>query len=149
MKTDSRLSGVLHILVHMTDADGPLTSEQLAGMMQTNPVVIRRTLGGLRKRGLVSSEKGHGGGWRIARDPDEVTLLDIYEALDSPALFSIGNRQERPTCTIERTVNGLMDDALRDAESVLLARLREVTLGELSRQRSAAARSQHHRALHA
>lgn len=139
MKTDSRLSGVLHILVHMIESGDSMTSEQLARMMQTNPVVIRRLLGGLRKRGLVSSEKGHGGGWRLVRDPDEVTLLDIYEALDSPTLFSIGNRQEHPTCTIERTVNSLMDDAIRDAESVLFARFRDVTLGELARERSTAA----------
>lgn len=137
MKTDSRLSGVLHILLHMADANEPLTSERLAGMMQTNPVVVRRLLGGLREHGIVSSEKGHGGGWRIARDPDEVTLHDIYDALDNPTIFSIGNRHQSPTCLVERVVNDVMADAIREAESVLLARFRQVTLGELSRQWSA------------
>lgn len=140
MKTDSRLSGVLHILLHMTDADAPLTSDRLAAMMQTNPVVIRRLLGGLRQRGIVSSEKGHGGGWRLARDPDDVTLHDIYDALDQPTIFSIGNRQDHPTCLVEQAVNDVMSDAFREAEAVLLHRFREVTLGDLVRQWSASDR---------
>ena len=63
MKRDSRLSGVLHVLLHMAEHDGPLTSDILAKAMDTNPVVIRRILGGLREQGYVRSEKGHGGGW--------------------------------------------------------------------------------------
>ena len=68
MKRDSRLSGVLHVLLHMAEHRAPRTSEQLAKAMQTHPVVIRRILGGLRDAGFVHSEKGHGGGWTIARD---------------------------------------------------------------------------------
>ena len=133
---------MLHILLHMTDADAPLTSERLAGMMQTNPVVIRRLLGGLRQRGIVTSEKGHGGGWRLARNPDAVTLHDIYDALDQPTIFSIGNRHDHPTCLVEQAVNDVMIDAFREAEAVLLTRFREVTLGDLVRQWSSSDR--HH-----
>jgi Rrf2 family protein len=142
MNPDSRLSGVLHILVHMAGADGPLTSERLAAMMQTNPVVIRRLLAGLRNRELVRSEKGHGGGWTLARDPDHITLFDIYDALDAPTIFSIGNRQDHPTCQVEQAVNALLDDAIDDARARLLGRFREVTLGDLTRQQRST--SQHH-----
>lgn len=55
------MSGVLHVLLHMAEADGPITSERLAMMMGTNPVVVRRTMAGLRDLGLVASGKGHGG----------------------------------------------------------------------------------------
>src|SRR3546814_14210830 len=71
MKRDSRLSGVLHVLLHMAEAGGPLTSASLAKAMQTNPVVVRRILAGLREAGFVRSEKGHGGGWKIARRSEE------------------------------------------------------------------------------
>ena len=81
MRRDSRLSGVLHVLLHMAEDDTPKTSETLARAMSTNPVVVRRIMAGLREQGLVSSEKGHGGGWRIACDLTKVTLRDIYEAL--------------------------------------------------------------------
>lgn len=134
MKRDSRLSGVLHILLHLAETESPETSARLAEMMRTNPVVVRRTLAGLREQGLVRSEKGHGGGWTIASDLDQVTLYDIYAALESPELFAIGNRSEHPTCAVEQVVNDVMNDTMQEAEELLLSRLREVTLRDLHRR---------------
>ncbi|QJE00883.1 Rrf2 family transcriptional regulator [Massilia forsythiae] len=133
MKRDSRLSGVLHVLLHMAESTAPMTSEALAAMMQTNPVVVRRILAGLRERDLVRSEKGHGGGWRLSCDLERVTLRDIHTALGSPAVLAIGNRTEAPGCLVEEAVNAAMDQACREAEAVLLARLGDVTLAALSR----------------
>ncbi|TDR90195.1 Rrf2 family transcriptional regulator [Enterovirga rhinocerotis] len=132
MRRDSRLSGVLHVLLHMAELDGPVTSEALGVIMQTNPVVVRRIMAGLRDEGLVASEKGHGGGWRIVCDLCSVTLRDIYDALGAPDLFAIGNRTEAPGCLVEQAVNAAMDGAVRDAEALLLSRLGEVTLAALS-----------------
>lgn len=131
MNRDSRLSGVLHVLLHMAHQSAPATSETLARVMQTNPVVLRRIMGGLRDKGYVSSEKGHGGGWRLACDLSEVTLHEIYLALGSPALFALGNRSDDPQCLVEQAVNASLDQALNDAEHLLLARFGEVTLAML------------------
>ena len=90
MKKDSRLSSVLHALLHMAERGEPLTSDELALCMRTNPVVVRRTMAGLRERGFVRSEKGHGGGWEIARPLDTITLRDVHDALGAPALLAIG-----------------------------------------------------------
>lgn len=132
MKRDSRLSGILHVLLHMAEQDGPVTSEVLAKAMCTNPVVIRRILSGLREQGYVASEKGHGGGWRLACDLSRVTLRDIHDALGSPGLLAIGNRTESPGCLVEQAVNAALDSAFDDAEALLLARLEGVTLAALS-----------------
>lgn len=132
MKRDSRLSGVLHVLLHMAEATGPLTSEQLAKAMQTNPVVIRRILGGLREAGFVRSEKGHGGGWTIARDLAAITMRDIYDAIGRPNLMAMGNRTEAPGCLVEQAVNAALDTSFRDAEALLLDRFGQVTLAALA-----------------
>ncbi len=132
MRRDSRLSGVLHVLLHLAEHRDPVTSEVLAKAMHTNPVVLRRVMAGLRDRGFVRSEKGHGGGWTLARDLSEITLRDIYSALGSPVLFAIGNRTEAPDCLVEQAVNAALTSALRDAEVLLLARLGDVTLAMLS-----------------
>jgi Rrf2 family protein len=132
MKRDSRLSGVLHVLLHMAEHSGPATSEVLAKAMSTNPVVIRRIMAGLREQGYVRSEKGHGGGWTLARDLAEVTLRDIYDALGRPSLLAMGNRTEAPGCLVEQAVNTALDKAFHDAEALLLSRLGEVTLAVLS-----------------
>jgi DNA-binding IscR family transcriptional regulator len=133
MRRDSRLSGVLHVLLHMAEYDAPVTSEVLAKAMSTNPVVIRRTMAGLREHGYVRSEKGHGGGWVLARDLATITLRDVYDALGRPALFAMGNRTEAPGCLVEQAVNAALDTAFQDAEALLLSRLGDVTLAALSR----------------
>ncbi len=132
MRHDSRLSGVLHVLLHMAEQSGPVTSESLAKAMNTNPVVIRRIMAGLREQGYVRSEKGHGGGWTLACNLAQVTLLDIYTALGSPTLLAISNRTASPDCLVEQAVNAALEKAFRDAERLLLARLGKVTLAKLS-----------------
>lgn len=132
MKRDSRLSSVLHALLHMAEQDGPVTSETLAQCMNTNPVVVRRTMGLLREVGIVRSAKGHTGGWTIASDLGAVTLRQLHEALGEPAVFAIGNRNETPECLVEQAVNFVLDDAFAEAEALLLKRFETVTLADLA-----------------
>lgn len=150
MRYDSRLSGVLHALLHMAEVDGPATSEMLAKAMCTNPVVVRRIMAGLREQGLVRSEKGHGGGWTLACDLSKVTLRDVYNALGCPSLLAVGNRSESPQCLVEQAVNASLNQAFSDAEALLLSRLQDVTLAALSADFHArlAARGEPHDAAH-
>lgn len=132
MKQDSKLSGVLHVLLHMAEHEGPVTSHVLAKAMQTNPVVIRRVMGGLREQGFVRSEKGHGGGWTLTCDLETVTLRDIYLALGAPGLFAIGHRSETPECLVEQAVNAALGSTIQEAETHLLNSFDRVTLAMLS-----------------
>jgi DNA-binding IscR family transcriptional regulator len=132
MKHDSRLSTVLHALLHMAEHDGPMTSEVLGQCLGTNPVVVRRTMGLLREAGLVTSDRGHAGGWRISADLSTVTLRQLHEALGGPAIFALGNRHERPQCLVEQSVNAALDGAFAEAEALLLARFSEITLATLA-----------------
>ena len=109
-----------------------MTSDQLAKAMQTHAVVIRRILGGLREAGFVHSEKGHGGGWTIARPLSTITMRDVYDAIGRPNLMAMGNRAEAPGCLVEQAVNAALDTSFRDAEALLLDRFEQVTLAELS-----------------
>jgi Rrf2 family protein len=131
MKTNSQLSVTLHLLLHLADSASPVTSQALAGAMHTNPVVIRRMIGGLREAGLVHSSKGHNGGWSLARDLAEITLLDVYRALGSPRLLALGHRADNPDCLVEKAVNASLGDAFDAAEALLLARFGDVSLARL------------------
>lgn len=133
MPTDNRLSRMLHVLIHMDHIGGPVTSDTISRMLDTNPVVVRRTMAGLRAAGYLTSVKGHGGGWTLARPLDEVTLRDIHDALGAPRIFAIGLADDNPLCLIEQAANHALKDALDDAEQRLLKRFGEVTIGELSR----------------
>jgi DNA-binding IscR family transcriptional regulator len=116
----------------MAHREGPATSEVLAKALRTNPVVLRRTMAGLRDQGYVRSGKGHGGGWTLACDLWKVTLRDIYLALGRPALFAIGNRSEAPDCLVEEAVNANLNQAFLEAEEMLMTRFGEISLSMLS-----------------
>lgn len=131
MKRDSRLSWVLHALVHMSQSDTSVTSDTLAAWMETNPVVVRRTMGLLRDAGLVSSIKGPGGGWSLCCDPAKTSLRRLHEVLGDGGLFAIGVKTENPTCLVEAAVNRRLTGAMAEAEAILLARLGDITLADL------------------
>lgn len=131
MRRDSRLSLALHVLLHMSETDQAVTSETLGPMMKANPAALRRTMAGLRDGGIVRSEKGHGGGWSLARKLKSVTLADVYSALGASALFSIGHRDPSPKCLLERAVNRAVGGALAEAEALLLERLRSTTVADV------------------
>jgi Rrf2 family protein len=135
MPRSSRFSVALHVLTHLAEAPEPQTSEHLAACVGTNPVVVRRTLAGLREAGLVDSSRGTGGGWVLVRDAAEITLRDIYAALGERLLQAVdvaGPRTPRGGCLIQRAVAGTLDDFLEDAEALLAARLNRITLASLA-----------------
>ncbi len=134
MKQSSRLSDVLHVLLHLAQTDVPLTSEALATAIDTHPVVLRRLMVGLREAGFVASEKGHGGGWKMAAPLEGVTLRDVHLALGAPALVSLGFREDQPVCLVAQVVNASLRASMQEAEAVLLNRLDNITLADLSEQ---------------
>jgi DNA-binding IscR family transcriptional regulator len=111
---------------------GLLTSEEMAAQGDTNPVVIRRTMAGLRAAGIVRSEKGHGGGWSLVRRLEDVSLYDVYGALGEPTILAMGNRTESPGCAVERAVNRALRRTFQAAEALLVAELQSITLAALT-----------------
>ena len=132
MKRNSRLSVALHVLLHLAQRpDGAMTSTEMAVCAGTNPVVIRRAFAGLREAGIVSSRKGHGGGWRLARPPSEVNLDQVQRALGERVL-AVTTLDESPGCLVERAVHLALDDAVTEAARVLDRRLASITLADLA-----------------
>ncbi|WP_439878999.1 Rrf2 family transcriptional regulator [Pseudomonas prosekii] len=132
MRNDTRLSRMLHVLIHMARHDQPATSDTIAQMLDTNPVVVRRTMALLKKQGYVRSEKGHRGGWTLAKPLAEMTLLDIHQALGSSSLFAIGLSTDHPQCLVEQAVNAALTEAFDAAQALLIDRLGSVTLEQLA-----------------
>ncbi|KXZ72544.1 Rrf2 family transcriptional regulator [Acinetobacter venetianus] len=132
MRTDSKLSRMLHVLLHMARNNKTYTSDEIAQMLATNPVVIRRTMAGLKKAGFIHSEKGPKGGWSLVEDLSKITLFDIYNAVGEPTIFAMGNERTNPDCAVERVVNAALDDAMNQAQTILLTQLKATTLADLA-----------------
>lgn len=131
MRPDSRLPRVLHALLHLDHLDRPATSEEIAMMLGTNAAVVRRTMAGLRDAGILTSSKGHGGGWALARGLDEISLLALYQALGSPALFAIGTDEDTPSCLLARAANAATNAALAAARREFEAALQAVSVAQI------------------
>ena len=131
MKRNSRLSLALHTLGHMAgDPDSMRTSADIAEHAGTNPVVVRRVLGKLREAGLLTSEKGHAGGWRLARAPELITLADVYLALDE-SLVATGAEEAAPACSVEHVLQRKVASVLEEIEHSLIERLAATTIAEV------------------
>ncbi|MBL4813552.1 MAG: Rrf2 family transcriptional regulator [Rhodobacteraceae bacterium] len=143
MPTDSRLPRILHVLLHLEGIDEPVTSDMIGKMLNTNPSLVRRTMGGLRKAGMVGSIRGHNGGWYLKRKLNEITLAEVYDALGAPNLFSVGQSSDAPQCLLERSANKATAKALASARSSFLAELNSVTVADLVTE-SRATIAKHH-----
>ncbi len=134
MKQNSKLSLALHTLGHMAvTQDRPMTSDFIAQFHHTNPVVVRRVLGSLREAGLLTSEKGHAGGWRLAKAPEDISVAEVYLALGEPYLKPAGKGPDTPPgCAIRTAMEETVTLAVSEAEAVFVERLRTKTLADLT-----------------
>ena len=133
MKRDGKFSIALHILAHLLEAGArPTTSEELAAHLRTNPVVVRRSLAGLRAAGIVASAKGHGGGWTLGRPAAAISLGVVYAALGERGDLLAAPEPDPHGCPIARTVDQALDGFYAEAEALLLRRLDAVSLADIS-----------------
>ncbi len=113
--------------------DKQFTSSDIAEHASTNPVVVRRVLGKLRKAGLMHSEKGHGGGWTLAKDATQITLADIYIALDEK-LIATDQNISTSNCSVERVMHKNVALVLDDAEKNLIKHFSTFTVDQLKNE---------------
>ena len=128
MKRNSRLSLALHTLGHMaSDPSRTRTSKDIAEHSNTNPVVVRRVLGRLRNAGPLTSEKGHAGGWHLARSPQTISLADVYLALEE-SLVASGDDAGVSGCSVEHALHRRVTKVLKDVEQGLVRQLSETSI---------------------
>lgn len=119
MAANTRFATGVHALVLLAaDPDGLQTSEEIAGRLNINPVVIRRVFSLLHQAGLLESQKGPHGGSKLARSAKSITLAEIYEALDGDVeIFHTGSLSGAHTAKVGAALKKVFADterALRD-----------------------------------
>lgn len=128
MKKNSRAYVALHSLMCLIHSEKALTSEELGRCQNTNPVIIRKVLGELKKANIVSSEKGHGGGWVILKKPKDISFQDIFDALGESLLPPAILLDKEEHCLVMKSIAGAMDDFLIEAKVILSKKLRKIRL---------------------
>lgn len=133
MRANTRFTVAIHTLTVLSQGQPePVTSEYIAGSVNTNPVVIRRVLGGLRRARLVESQGGNGGGWRLAKDPAAITLADIYRAVDGEPLFPLHHRDPNPNCPVGKHIQRALIERFAAANAAMEAELARTSLADVT-----------------
>lgn len=133
MNTNTRFAVAIHILTMLAYRHPEaLTSGYMAGSVMTNPVVLRRLLGDLRRAGLVESRAGSGGGWRLRKPPEQITLLDCYLAVKEDRLFGLPLQKPNPECKVGKIITQAVCDLFQEAERAMEDRLAQTDLAQLS-----------------
>ncbi|MEN0645195.1 Rrf2 family transcriptional regulator [Alkalicoccobacillus gibsonii] len=138
MSISSRFSVGIHLLSLLDiDKDQPEinTSEFLAGSVNTNPAVVRKIMGMLRNAGLVKTRPGKAGA-ELAKDLSEVTLLDVYKAVEAVKenqLFSIHDNPN-PKCIVGRNIQHSIGEHFYEAQLALEQSLKKTTVDQVVRQ---------------
>ena len=107
------------------------TSTDLASSVNTSPSFIRRTLAKLSKAGLIETSKGKNGFCRLARQTSEITLLDIYNAVEAPKAFSIHHYEELKPCAVSCNIKKALEKALDQTQAAMEQGLAGITLADL------------------
>lgn len=138
MAANSRLTIAVHVLAWMALAQRRgqdlLTSDQVAASVNTNPVIIRRSLGDLRRAGLVQVRHGPGAGWSLARAPQEISLLDVYNAVEQEPLFGMHRTEPNLECPVGRGIRPTLEDVYGGVERALRSQLRRTSIADVLRQ---------------
>ena len=116
MKTDYGLIALKHMAARRSD--GLVNAKELAARFQLPPNLLAKILQSLSQSGIIEAQKGSGGGYRLARNPGDITLTEVFESIEGPVHMIMcsannGACSVEDSCTIR---NGLVTLERRFAE---------------------------------
>jgi Rrf2 family protein len=132
MSMNSRFAVAVHVLTLMAWSDEEcLKSDQIAVSVNTNPVVIRRMLCELAGDHLVVSHTGSTGGSRLARNPEQITLLDVYRAVESSDAFSLHPKRPNRGCPVGSSIEPVLKEVRTEIDSAIEQVLSGISIGDV------------------
>ena len=140
---NSRFAVAVHVLALMAKSgDEPVKSEQMAGSVNTNPVVIRRILCVLARAELIKSQTGAAGGSKLAREPNQITLLDVYRAMEEGGVFSLHRQSPNRHCLVGGNIGSVLRGVLDEVNLAVERSLATTTIDQVLQNIQASARMQ-------
>ena len=134
MQISSRFTIALHIFTCVDTFKGEykITSDFLAGSINTNPVIIRNILTKLRNAGLIKVARGTGG-ITLTRPLSDITFFDVYQAIEPIEDGSLFHFHEtpNPNCPVGKNIHGLLDSKLKDIQDAMENEMKKYSLADL------------------
>jgi Rrf2 family protein len=132
MANNVQFSIAVHLMAGLAcKVDEGMKSSDLAQSVNTSPSFVRRTLSKLSKAGLVETVTGKAGACWLAKDAKEISLLDIYRAVDAPKVFAIHNYAEQNVCFVSCNIKTALEKVLVHTQKAMEERLSEISLAKI------------------
>ena len=135
MATSSRFVVAVHVLTALAVNEGsPVRSEELAFSANTNPTVIRALLGRLAAARLTTSQLGAGGGALLAKVPEMITLLEVYNIMEQGDLFALHRSAPSKVCMVGKNIQAVLSPTLDKARKAMEDELARVSIADVVKQ---------------
>ena len=133
MAVNIQFSIAVHILAGLACGcdKGGVTSGRLAESVNTSPSFVRRVLAKLSKAGLAETAAGKAGACWLAKRAKDISLLDIYKAVDAPRAFSIHCYDEQKSCPVSCHIKAALEKALEKTQKAMEKSLAETSLAKI------------------
>jgi Rrf2 family protein len=135
VSTSTRFAVAIHILTNITLQRGKaVRSEDIANSVKTNPTVVRRILSTLADAGLTQAQLGMGGGALLARPAEQITLLDVYRAVEEPPFFALHRSPPNQGCYIGHNITPVLEREFQRLTQTLDEALAQTSMADIVRQ---------------
>ncbi len=129
---NEQFTSALYILMALGySPERQMSSKEMAMGLQTNPVVVRRLMGLLSQAGLIQSQKGRSGGIRLARRPDQISLADIYKAVELPEMIRSYQKPALKACAVSCSMKKIVGNVSEGLEKDIRKSLSQTKLSDL------------------
>ena len=133
MKADTKFTTAIHLCLYLHyRGEKVLTSREMAESVATNAVVIRRLATELRKAGIIESTAGKLGGFYLKKNIRQITLWDIYKAVNDRDFFH--KPKVNAECPVSSNLAELITRPFLDAELAMRPSLEKINIAELYHQ---------------
>ncbi|EKW99671.1 Rrf2 family transcriptional regulator [Ligilactobacillus saerimneri] len=131
MKFSHKLSDAIHILAYLDIfKDGDRSSKQIAASIEANPSVVRSLMSDLRRAGLIQSQQGAPNA-TLAKDPANITLLDVYHALNMNHDLLHIDPKTNPNCLVGANIQDTLNEVYAQVQVAAEAQLQATTLQDV------------------
>ncbi|RPD41685.1 RrF2 family transcriptional regulator [Chitinophaga barathri] len=131
----SKFAISIHILSLLAGfPDEWLTSEFIAGSLNSNPALVRKELSMLRDAGLVESKEGKNGGNRLARSMKDIRMSEVFNLVKEEHIFGYAPNTPNPDCKVGKGINEALNALFSGIDEAVYKQLHAVTLEEFTRK---------------
>ncbi|WP_068502995.1 Rrf2 family transcriptional regulator [Paenibacillus kribbensis] len=122
----------VHALALLSTSEEGYSSAYIAASVNTHSVFLRRVLAKLVKNGLLETKEGGGGGYRLVRPANQLTLAEVYKSLEGNSFISLSPAEPNEDCPVGSGIRSAFQEIIDDIDNIVFQRLETISIAEVA-----------------